>query len=89
MQIRVVTADGSRLRPGRALVRCVGVLLAALPLFAGFVLILLDERRRGFQDRFAGTLVIEATQMSLAEQRQAAKRAEYLALREPPPTLPE
>jgi hypothetical protein len=33
--------------------------------------------------------VIEASQMSLAEQRQAAKRAEYLALREAPPTLPE
>jgi uncharacterized RDD family membrane protein YckC len=88
MQIRVVTADGARFKPGRALVRCVGVLLAALPLFAGFIPILFDERRRGFQDRFAGTLVIEASQMSLAEQRQAAKRAEYLAMRQPPPTLP-
>jgi uncharacterized RDD family membrane protein YckC len=89
MKIRVVTADGTRFKPSRALVRCVGVLLAALPLFAGFVPILFDERRRGFQDRFAGTLVIEASQMSLAGQRQVAKRAEYLASREGPPRLPE
>src|SRR5207237_6687566 len=32
MQIRVQTVDGSPLRPRRALLRCVGVLLAALPL---------------------------------------------------------
>jgi uncharacterized RDD family membrane protein YckC len=89
MQIRVVTVDGARFKPSRALVRCVGVLLAALPLFAGFVLILFDERRRGFQDRFAGTLVIEASQLSLAEQRQAAKRAAYIASRPRPGDLPE
>jgi uncharacterized RDD family membrane protein YckC len=87
MQIRVVTTFGEPLKPRRALVRCVGVLLAALPLFAGFVLILFDAKRRGFQDRFAGTLVIEASQMSLAEQRQAAKRAAYDASRRPPPSV--
>ena len=69
--------------------RCVGVLLAALPLFAGFILILFDERRRGFQDRFAGTLAIEASQLSLAEQRQAAMRAAYIASRPRPDNLPE
>jgi uncharacterized RDD family membrane protein YckC len=77
MQIRVVTTFGERLKPRRALVRCLGVLLAALPLFAGFVLILFDDRRRGFQDRFAGTLMIEASQLSIAEARRATKRAAY------------
>ena len=49
MQIKVVTANGGRLRPQRALVRCAGVLLAAIPLFAGLVLILFDDKRRGFR----------------------------------------
>jgi uncharacterized RDD family membrane protein YckC len=75
MQIRVVTADGGRFKPHRAVIRCVGVLLAALPLFAGFALILFDERRRGFQDRLAGTLVIEAPNTSYIGARRAAKQA--------------
>ena len=79
MQCRVVTADGRGLGLRRALVRCVGVVLAALPLFAGFLLIPFDRRRRGFQDRFAATLVIEAPALSSAEHRQlersAARRA--------------
>lgn len=87
MQIRVVTTFGERLKPRRALMRCLGVLLAALPLFAGFVLILFDARRRGFQDRFAGTLVIEAPQASLAEVRMATMREAYDASRQRPPSV--
>ncbi len=83
MQIRVVTDDGSRFKPGRALVRCAGVLLAALPLFAGFIRILFDARRRGFQDRLAGTLVIEAPRMSYIVARRAARRAANEASRVP------
>jgi uncharacterized RDD family membrane protein YckC len=85
MQIRVVTDDGSAFKPRRALLRCAGVLLAALPLFAGFVRILFDPRRRGFQDRLAGTLVIEAPKTGYIATRRAAKRAEYEALRSPTP----
>ena len=44
----------------RALVRFAAVMLAALPLFAGFLLILVDDRRRGLHDRLAGTVVVEA-----------------------------
>lgn len=88
MQIRVVTANGTQLKPRRAFVRCVGVLLAALPLFLGFALILFDDKRRGFQDRFARTLVIEATQQSLAEVRREAVRASYEASRRRPPAQP-
>ena len=86
MEIRVVTASGARLRPRRALVRCAGVVLAALPLFAGFALILFDDQRRGFQDRFAGTLVIEAAQQSLIGARRAAMHAAYDTSRRRPPT---
>jgi uncharacterized RDD family membrane protein YckC len=88
MQIRVVTDDGARVKPRRALVRCVGVVLAALPLFAGFVPILYNSRRRGFQDRLAGTLVIEAPGPSIADVSRAKKRAVYEASRRGPPALP-
>jgi uncharacterized RDD family membrane protein YckC len=36
------------------------LILAALPLFAGFLPILLDDRRRGAHDMLAGTVVVPA-----------------------------
>ena len=65
MRITVRTADdGDVLSPRRAAVRFVGLVLAAIPLGAGFVPILFDERRRGFQDMLAGTVVVEAPELS-------------------------
>jgi uncharacterized RDD family membrane protein YckC len=58
-RFRVCTAALQRLRAGRALLRFVGLVLAALPLFAGFLLILVDGRRRGLHDLLAGTVVVE------------------------------
>ena len=59
MGIRVVDAGGSKaLRPRRALLRFVGLVLAAIPLLAGFWMMLWDERRRCLQDRLARTLVL-------------------------------
>ena len=55
----VRAADGGRLLPRRALLRFGGLTLAALPLFAGFLLILVDDRRRGLHDRIARTVVVE------------------------------
>ena len=61
MGIRVIDAgSGEPLHLGHALVRLVGMVLAALPLFAGFLLILVDDRRRGLQDRLAHTIVVYA-----------------------------
>jgi uncharacterized RDD family membrane protein YckC len=59
LRIRVQTAAGQNLRTRRALLRFVGLTLAALPLFAGFLLILVDDRRRGLHDLIAGTVVVE------------------------------
>ena len=89
MQIRVVTAAGGKVKPSQAALRCLGVFLAALPFFAGFVLILFDSKRRGFQDRFAHTLVIEAPQMSLLAVRQTKKRAAYETSRSSKSALPD
>jgi uncharacterized RDD family membrane protein YckC len=72
MLIRVLAENGNLLRPSRALVRCIGLLLAALPLFAGFVPILFDRRRRGFQDWLAQTVVVHTPQLSIAAARRAS-----------------
>ena len=57
MKIRVQRTDGTRLRPRHALVRLVGIVLAA-PLLVGFLPILVTPRRRGLQDWMAGTVVV-------------------------------
>jgi uncharacterized RDD family membrane protein YckC len=60
MRIRVVRPDRTPLKFSRALLRVVGLLLAALPLFAGFIPILFTARRRGLADWLADTVVITA-----------------------------
>ena len=42
---------------GRSIVRMVGLMLAIVPFFIGFVPVLFDERRRGLPDFLAGTVV--------------------------------
>jgi uncharacterized RDD family membrane protein YckC len=74
MQIQLVSRSRTGIGPRRALIRCVGMVLAALPLFLGYVLILFDRRCRGLQDRFAGTLVIEAEQQSIAAEARERRR---------------
>ena len=46
------------LSPRRSLLRFGALVLAALPLFAGFLPILVDDRRRGVHDMLAGTVVV-------------------------------
>ena len=43
---------------GRSLVRLVGLVLAIVPLFAGFLPVLFTDRRRGLPDFLAGTVVV-------------------------------
>jgi uncharacterized RDD family membrane protein YckC len=56
--VRVVDPLGLPPRPGRALVRLGGLLLAIIPLFAGFLPALVDDRRRALPDYVAGTTVV-------------------------------
>jgi uncharacterized RDD family membrane protein YckC len=59
MRIKVIDIRGrGPLRPRRALVRFVGLCLAALPLLAGLLMMLWDDRRRCLQDRLARTVVV-------------------------------
>lgn len=62
-EIRVCrAADGAPPSAGAAVIRFAGVILAALPLGAGFLPILFDDRRRGLQDMLARTVVVPARQ---------------------------
>ncbi len=68
MQIRLVAANRRRVKPARAVVRWVGMNLAMVPLFAGFLPILFG--RRGFPDWLAHTLVLDSPEISLAQARR-------------------
>lgn len=60
MRIEVIDRDGLRLRPLRAALRFGCVILAAIPLLAGILMMLWDDRRRCLQDRLTHTLVVYA-----------------------------
>jgi uncharacterized RDD family membrane protein YckC len=60
MALRVIDQAGGPLGFGQALLRLVGAILAAIPFFAGYLLILVDDRRRGLHDMIAGTTVVYA-----------------------------
>jgi uncharacterized RDD family membrane protein YckC len=72
MALRVVGDTDEPPRLGRALVRLVGMILAAIPFFAGFALILIDDRRRGLQDMLAGTVVVYAPKSRIRTPPPAA-----------------
>jgi uncharacterized RDD family membrane protein YckC len=60
MALRVSNGAGDPPRFGKALLRLVGMILAAIPFFAGYLPILFDDRRRGLHDMLAGTVVVYA-----------------------------
>lgn len=60
LRIRVRAAKGGALKPRRALLRFLGLTLAALPFLLGYMMILVDDRRRGLHDVLARSVVVEA-----------------------------
>jgi uncharacterized RDD family membrane protein YckC len=58
MGIEVTCSDGKRVTLSRGLRRLVGLALSFLSLGLGFLLILVDDRRRGLQDVIGGTVVV-------------------------------
>jgi uncharacterized RDD family membrane protein YckC len=60
MGLRIVDADTHGPVPfGRLVLRMLGYLLSALPLFLGFVWVAFDKRKQGFHDKIARTLVLQ------------------------------
>jgi uncharacterized RDD family membrane protein YckC len=55
--LRVVRADGTPVRLGRATLRSLGYFFSAI-LLVGFLWILADPRRQAWHDKLAGTLVV-------------------------------
>jgi uncharacterized RDD family membrane protein YckC len=60
MGLRVLGPSGGHPSVGRSIVRLVGLGLCIIPLFAGFLTVLVDDRRRGLHDFLAGTVVVYA-----------------------------
>ena len=66
------------------------MVLAAIPLFAGYLLILVNDRRRGLQDLLAGSVVIFSQDdegWGGPLQRRLARERERLSAGERPRTL--
>lgn len=60
MGVRIYTLDGKRLSLRRAFVRYLSYFLSAALLFAGFFLVLVDNRRQTLHDKIAKTVVVYA-----------------------------
>ena len=58
MGLRVLDPSGGHPGVVRSSVRLIGLVLCIIPLFAGFVPVLVDDRRRGCHDMLAGTVVV-------------------------------
>ena len=58
LHVRVRRPGGETPSIARSLVRLVGLVLAIVPLFAGFLPVLFTDRRRGLPDFLAGTVVV-------------------------------
>jgi uncharacterized RDD family membrane protein YckC len=58
MGLRIVTTGGQPLNFGRSVRRLVGYAVSIFVLWLGFVWILIDNRRQGWHDKIAGTLVV-------------------------------
>ena len=76
--LRVVRVDGRALTLGPAVRRVIGMYLAILPLFLGFLWILIDDRRQGWHDKIADTVVVYDWEARLGRQLRQwlARRAQ-------------
>jgi len=72
MRLRVVDRKGMTPSLPRSLLRFVGLLLAILPLFAGFLTVFFDRRRRALQDFIARTVVLHDEEPGFEEPGTSA-----------------
>ena len=75
MRLRVSDHRGQPPSLGRSVVRFVGLVLAIVPLFAGFLPVLFDDRRRGLQDFLAGTTVLYVDREPLIVESASTTKA--------------
>lgn len=70
--LRVVRTDGRPLTIWRSVLRYLAYWLSALPLFLGFIWVIVDEKRQGWHDKIADTCVIYTAQPQSATRRARA-----------------
>jgi uncharacterized RDD family membrane protein YckC len=70
--LKVMRTGARRLSWGRAIVRYFGYLISALPLFLGFLWILVDTRRQGWHDKLADTIVAYTWPVPESKQVQSS-----------------
>jgi uncharacterized RDD family membrane protein YckC len=75
MRFRVLApgSTGGHIGPRRALLRLLAMVLAAIPLLAGYFMVLFDDRRRGLHDRLARTVVVDAPDTETPVRRRRAR----------------
>jgi uncharacterized RDD family membrane protein YckC len=83
MGVRIVRTDGGRLTFGNAVRRLVGYWLSTFA-FLGYLWILADNRRQGWHDKLAGTMVIYAwpeveAAMPIRDRVQRFRRERWMA----------
>jgi uncharacterized RDD family membrane protein YckC len=89
MALRVMTPAGTHPGVLRSLVRVIGLALAILPLFLGFLPVLVDRRRRGLHDFLAGTFVLyDGSAMPELEVVPASTQGHWTATLPPSPGAP-
>jgi uncharacterized RDD family membrane protein YckC len=79
MGLQIVTTDGQPLSFGRSVRRLLGYILSIFAMWLGFLWILVDNRRQGWHDKIAGTVVIyawDARAASLLTNRHQQKQEE-------------
>jgi len=75
--------EGRGLRPRKSVKRLAGLFLAAIPFGLGFLGVLFDERRRGWQDRLAGVDVVYEGREPIAAPWSRLDTPEPLGVVEP------
>ena len=59
MGIKIIRTDSSPLDGAHAVVRFLGYVLSAIPVFLGFIAIAFDDKKQGFHDKVADTYVVK------------------------------
>lgn len=59
MKIKVIREDGKPLDYKEAIIRYLGYILSAMALGLGYFWVIWDEKKQGWHDRLAGTLVVK------------------------------
>jgi uncharacterized RDD family membrane protein YckC len=75
LRVRVIQVSGEEMTIGVAFLRCVGYLISALFFWLGFIWIAFDQRKQGWHDKIAATLVIRMRNEPYSEIRPPTQPA--------------